>query len=310
MLSFNDGRPIAIIKNGKNHNQIINITDDTETEKNIINNNPLDLIEDIYNIQGNRRNKKKMTRNNMSLIKNALISDDNLYDESLYEIILNAKNDSKNISKKEFKIYDDGIIQPLPRFNKTERAYIAGQTECGKTHYIKNYLKQLRIVFPHKKIFVFSDLESDKEIDVIKNLIRFKIDEGLLNKKPINPELFRDSICVFDDIDSIQNSKLYKYIQTLRDSLLRRGRHEDISVIVTSHLLTNYKDTRIVLNEANSITFFCRSGSVQGVKYLLKTYVGLDKIGIQKILNLPSRWVTIHKNHPQYVLYEKGVYIL
>jgi hypothetical protein len=246
----------------------------------------------------------------MIKIKNSLDKDDDEFLGSMYDIVSDVKDRCRDMSKKELKLFDDGILQPLPRFNKTERCFIAGQTECGKTFYCRKYLEQLRKVFPDKKIYVFSDVEHDDEIDCLKNIVRFKLDDELLNKDPIRPEKFKDSICVFDDVDSIQNPALLKYIQALRDSLLRRGRHEDISCLITSHLLTNYKDTRIILNECNSLTVFCRSGSSHGIKYLLNKYVGLDKKQIQKAMDLPSRWITIHKNHPQYILYEKGAYLI
>jgi hypothetical protein len=303
MLSFKSGRPIAIVKGGKHNNKIIYIN---EEGKQGIQENPLEVLEDIY--EGT--NKKKLSRQDQLAIKQALQTGGNDFDPSLYEIIEGVRDRSKKKSEKDFKIYDEGVIQPLPRFNKTERCFIAGQTECGKTYWCRKYLEQLRKVHPEKQIFVISDVEEDPEIDGIKNLVRFKLDEELIDKNPIKPEKFRDSIVVFDDIDSIQNKKLYAVIQNLRDSLLRRGRHEDISTLITSHLLTNYKDTRIILNECNSITIFCRSGSTYGIKYLLKKYVGLDKKGIEKVINLPSRWVSIYKNYPQYILYEKGVYVL
>ena len=305
MLSFTKGRPIAIIKGGKYDKKIVYISEDNNND--VIKNNPLDMLEDIY--KGS--NKKKLTKNQMLKIKSALIKDDNdELEESIYDIIGDVRKKSKEMSKKELKIYDNGIVQALPRFNKTERCYIAGQTECGKTYYCRKYLEQLRKVHPDKKIYVFSDVEEDPELDSLKNIVRFELDDELLEKEPVKPETFADSICVFDDIDSIQNPKLLKYVQSLRDALLRRGRHEDISCIVTSHLLTNYKDTRILLNECNAITIFARSGSTYGIKYLLNKYVGLDKKQIQKIINLPSRWITIYKNYPQYVIYEKGIYIL
>lgn len=206
---------------------------------------------------------------------------------------------------------NQGILQPLPQFNKSERCYIAAQTGAGKTYYTRKYLEQLLKVYPKKQIFVFSDVEKDPELDVLgKNIVRFKLDDELLEKDPIKPDKFKGSVCVFDDIDSIQNPKLLKYVQTLRDAILRRGRHEDISCIVTSHLLTNYRDTRIVLNEANTITVFCRSGSTFGVKYLLQKYCGFDKAQIDQILKIPSRWITIYKNHPMYIAHEKGIYLV
>ena len=49
--------------------------------------------------------------------------DNSVIAKYLYEIISDVRQKSKEMSKKEFKIYDEGIIQPLPRFNKTERCY-------------------------------------------------------------------------------------------------------------------------------------------------------------------------------------------
>jgi hypothetical protein len=312
MLSFKDinnkGVPVAIIKGGKNNNKIIYIID--ENNKNddnnyLIDNNPLDNVDDVYNT-----NIKKMNRKQILNIKNALMKNNTTEDKTEYDIIINAQKLSKELSKKEFKIFDDGIIQPLPRFNKTERVFCAGQTECGKSYWCKMYLNQMVKVHPDKKIFLFSDVEEDPEIDDIKNLIRFKLDDDLAKKTSIDLSNFDNSICLFDDIDSIQNKLVFKFVQNLRDSILRRGRHNNISCIITSHLITNYGDTRIILNECNSIVLFCRSGSSYQIKYLLSKYVGLDKEQINKIMNLPSRWVKIQKNVPLYITYEKGIYLL
>jgi len=299
MLSFKKGRPIALIKGGKYNNKILYVDDTQEAEP--IENNPLEILSDIYD----KLNKNKLTKEKMLSIKNQLANGDRKDD-----IIASILDKGKELSKREFKIFDDGQIQPLPRFDKTERCYVAGQTECGKSYWVSHYLEQMLKVYPDKKIYIFSDVEEDPELDRLKKITRFTLDEELLDQEPIKPEAFNNSICVFDDIDSIQNPKLLKYIQALRDAILRRGRHEDISCIITSHLLTNYKDTRIILNECNIITIFCKSGSTHGLKYLLKNYIGFDKNQIQRVLDLPSRWVSINKNAPQYVIYEKGCYLI
>lgn len=226
-------------------------------------------------------------------------------------IYVKSRNEAAPEDLPEYVVPDDGLLQPLPLFQKTSRMFVAGQTECGKSYYARKYLEQLLRVFPRKRVYVFSDVEHDPELDCLgKNIVRFKLDDGLLEGDPIKPAVFAGSICVFDDIDSIQNPKLLRYIQNLRDAILRRGRHEDISCIITSHLLTNYRDTRIILNEANSITVFCQTGSTYGIKYLLQKYCGLDKAQIDRIIKLPSRWTTIYKNAPMYVAYEKGIYTL
>jgi len=300
MISFKDlkdSTPIAIIKNGKHNDKII-------FSKSVFKSNePEDILRDL--VKNNNYSKK-----DMELIDDALENNDINKIKQINDLLIKKED---NMTDREFKIYDEGTIQPLPRFKKTERIYITGQTECGKSYFIKQFLKQYRKVYEDKEekpIFLFSDVDEDEEIDAIPGLTRFQLDEGLIETENINPRNFQNSICVFDDIDSIQNKKIYKLICNFRDALLRRGRHENISVIITNHLSTDFRNTRIVLNECNSIVIFPHSGSTHGMKYLLQKYVGLDKKGIEKVLKLPSRWVLIHKNNPQYIMYEKGCYIV
>ncbi len=334
MLSFERGRPIAIIKDGKYNNKIIHLYDPNEkccskcSDKCInrrrkccedckggkcgaglmdadIKNDPLDTLreEDI------RKHKKKLSKEEMSKIRYALKNYEEPDDELLSKIYNLSMKQVSDQSKKEFLLHDDGVINPLPHFKQTERTFIAGPTGSGKSYYTKKYLTQLRKVFPDKKIFIFSDVDEDPELDDIPGIIRVKLDKNMIDK-PIRPAKLADSIVVFDDIDSIQDKEISNSVMKLRDSLLRRGRHEDISVIVTSHLMSNYKDTRIILNEANSITFFPRSGATDAIKYTLKKYCNMNSKEIEKCLKLPSRWVTVYKNYPNYILYEKGVYLL
>lgn len=307
MLSLNShsgGRPIAIIKGGKYHNQIIYLDKD-ENDYDVIDNKPLDVVNDDYI----KKLRKNLTGGQMRRLKNSLKYGEDPGDEDIRDIVRTIVKEGKRKSKKEFLLHDEGIIQPLPNFKKTERAYIAGPTESGKSYFVKNYLLQLRKVHPEMPIYVFSDVDEDEEIDAIPNTTRIPLTEDILYE-PLKPDDFRDSICLFDDVDSIQNKKIYAQIQGFRDALLRRGRHENISTLITSHMMTNYKDTRVILNECNSLVFFPRSGAANAIKYTLKTYVGMDAEDIKKIMILPSRWVMVNKTYPIYVLYEKGVYLV
>ena len=301
MISFKDikdSQPICVIKGGKYNKKII-------------------FCKANYNKLSDPSDKLRMLKeNNNYSYKDSLVIDEALKKQNIDDIqkinkLLCSKGDT--FTDNEFKIYDNGTIQPLPIFNKTERIYITGQTECGKSYFIKQYLNQYRKINKDEEeypIYLFSDVEEDEEIDAIKGLTRFDFDDDLEEKDTIDPRNFSNSICVFDDIDSIQNKKIYNLISNFRDALLRRGRHENITVIITNHLSTDFRNTRIILNESNKIVIFPHSGTTHGMKYLLTKYAGIDKNGINKILNLPSRWVMIHKNSPQYVIYEKGVYIL
>jgi len=307
MLSFNaydNGKPIAIIKGGKYHNKILYLNKKTN-ESGRIEGNPFDNVDGKFL----EMIQKRLSGGQLREVKNILKYGGVAKDDVVHKVVSKIKKEGDKKSLTEFKIHDNGILQPLPNFKKTERAYIAGPTESGKSYFAKKYLAQLVKVHPNKAIYLFSDVKNDPELDVLPNIVRINLDEEFLEDPP-NPELYRNGIALFDDIDSIQNPKIYRAVQNLRDSLLRRGRHENITTLITSHLMTNYKDTRIILNEANSIVFFPRAGATEAIRYTLKKYAGMSNDDLNKALDLPSRWVMVYKSYPSYVLYEKGAYIL
>lgn len=191
---------------------------------------------------------------------------------------------------------------------KRDCLYICAPNQSGKTTYLGEYLKYFKKTFPKKNIFLFSALHEDPILDKYKPT-RVVINEDLLIN-PIKPEDLQGSFCIFDDIDQIRNKKIRKEIYSMIEEILCNGAHNKISIAVTHHLMTNYKETRTILNEASSITFFPKGGSAQQIKYTLKNYYGLSKKQIQEILNLPSRWVTLFRCYPQVILYSKGLYLL
>ena len=139
---------------------------------------------------------------------------------------------------------------------------------------------------------------------------RIKINEELITH-PLKSTDFPDgSLCLFDDTDSIIDPKILKAVESLRNHLIRRGRHEGLYILVSNHMLSDYTKTRIILNECNAITIFPKSGAANGIRYTLKKYCGLTEPQISKIMGLNSRWVTIYKNYPMYVVYDKGAYLL
>ena len=94
------------------------------------------------------------------------------------------------------------------------------------------------------------------------------------------------------------------------NSLLETGRHFNASVIYTSHLPCAGNDTKRILNEAHSITIFPNGLGGRSLKYLLDSYLGLDKEQIKRVKKTDSRWVTIMKSYPMVVLTEKEAYTL
>ena len=79
--------------------------------------------------------------------------------------------------------------------------------------------------------------------------------------------------------------------------------------VVTNHLPTNGKDTRRILNEAHTVTYFPHSAEGK-IKYLLEEYVGLDKKQITYMKKQNSRWCTVFKNYPQCYMVEREVVLL
>ncbi|MFM7990125.1 MAG: hypothetical protein ACKPKO_63500, partial [Candidatus Fonsibacter sp.] len=72
---------------------------------------------------------------------------------------------------------------------------------------------------------------------------RIKLDDSL-HTDPIKVQEFRESVCIFDDIDVISDKKIREVVYNTLNQILEIGRHFKIHCIVTNHLPTNGKDTR------------------------------------------------------------------
>jgi hypothetical protein len=341
MLSFERGRPIAIIKGGKYDGKIVNLFDPNRkccencnmkcvngkckrsfkccdncnkdtcsnykfTKNEAIRSDPYDVLDEDFI----RSHKKKLSIPEMNKIKLALEMNRRPLEDSLGLIYDKCKEEYEKRSRTELIIHDDGEVQPLPNYSSPQRLYISGPSDSGKSTYVGKLLHKYKQVYPDRDIFLLSRINNDDKLDNLGlDIMRITLNEEFLEDTP-SLETLHDSIVIFDDIDSIEDKKLKVKVSGLRDLLLTAGRHENISVIVTNHLLTDYKNTKTILNEVNATTFFPKSGSSHGIKYMLKFYIGLSAKQIQRIFDLPSRWVTIYKHCPMYVIYEKGIYLL
>lgn len=207
----------------------------------------------------------------------------------------------------------DGKYQQIPNDNaskgsKREILYITGPSGSGKSTYTLNYLKQYKKKFKKNEIWLFSALTEDETIDKAKPK-RIIIDERLITE-PIGIEEFKDSLVIFDDIDVIKNKEQREAVYGILNAILETGRHFNISCIITNHLPTAGKDTRRVINESHSITYFPQAGSAGQMKRLLQDYLGLDNATLKKIRKLNTRWATVFKNFPMCILTERLIFSL
>lgn len=215
---------------------------------------------------------------------------------------INKKFDTLNLNS-------NSKFQHLPNSeSEREILYVCGPSGSGKSTYTKNYIKQFKKLKKNYPIYLFSSLPDDPSIDDIEPK-RIIIDDRLISD-PITCEDLKNSLCIFDDIDVISNKKHRDAVYALLNSILEIGRHHSIYCILTNHLPTNGRDTRRILNECHSITYFPHSGGGRGMKYLLSEYLGMDKKTIKKIKNSKSRWATIFKNYPQFAMTENNLFLM
>lgn len=202
----------------------------------------------------------------------------------------------------------DGKYQQIPD-PETERQilYITGASGSGKSTYTANYIKHYKKMFPKNEVYCFSALKEDESLDVVKPK-RIMIDDTVW-KDPIEVGDFADSCVILDDIDVISDKKQREAVYNIMNQILETGRHFKITCIITNHLPTAGKDTRRVLNECHSVTYFPHSGTARGIKYLLQEYLGIDKNQMKKIKGLKSRWCTIFKNYPNVIMCEKDIWL-
>jgi hypothetical protein len=203
---------------------------------------------------------------------------------------------------------NDGKFQQVPD-PETERQilYITGASGSGKSTYTANYIKNYKKMYPKNAVYCFSNLKEDESLDVV-NPQRIEINDDLW-KSPIDVSEFSNSLVVLDDIDVIGDKKQRDAVYNIMNQILETGRHFKIYCVVTNHLPTAGKDTRRILNECHSVTYFPHSGTARGIKYLLQEYLGVDKHQTKKIKGLKSRWATIFKNYPTVIMTEKDIWL-
>jgi hypothetical protein len=300
MLSLEKGKPIGKIRSGKQNGKIIYIdtNDKRKTTKNESESYSSEEVCDCYKCNERRCMKKPCCDNCPYLESSSEESDE--YESSSEEELI----DKIDIS--------DGKVVPVPDIDSRQVVYIAGPSGSGKSTYAAIYLANYKRLFPDNDIIIFSRKERDPVLDKLKPS-RFIIDESIVtNPIDIIKDLKGGACVLFDDTNTFQDDKIKKAVSKLMNDILEIGRSQNIYCVVTSHLVNpnERKDARTIWNEAHTITIFPLSGNRRSISYALKNYCGFDEKDIKKILKVPSRWVTVGKTYPMYILHEKGAWII
>ncbi len=224
----------------------------------------------------------------------------------------NNENDENfegiNKNKDTFKMKNGKMI-PIPNIEIRECIYVSGPSGSGKSTWAAEYASMYKKLFPDNDIIIFSRKEKDPVLDRLKPL-RIKLDNEIINH-PIDPtKELKDSLVIFDDIDTIHDDDLKDELQKLRKDILEIGRADSTYCVSTTHTLLNYQETKPMLIESHNVTFFPEMTPDNQIHNYLKIYVGLSSKQIRKIMFIQSRWVSIYNKNPRYVLYETGCFLL
>lgn len=234
--------------------------------------------------------------------------DDSAIEEpSIKSLLERIKDDSDSTNKIELD--DEGMFELLPNPDPKRREvwYIAGQSGSGKSWIAKQLAMFYHKLFPKRGIYLISKLEKDETLDALKFLKRIPI-QSFIDDYP-RLEEFRETMCIFDDYDTLTGDA-EKVITKIIDDLAIMGRHECVTILALSHYLTNYKKTRLLLNEATHIVVYPLSTSYHALRYLLKNYIGVDEDDIKRHKKLGSRWLMYAKGFPQFMISQRDAELL
>jgi hypothetical protein len=322
MFSLKNGTPIALIEGGRYNGKILGIVKEEDPEYGIYEQDPVDVIVDLLDTKDHDTRRTYSQKDVEEVIERLRENEPPPKNKMRIARLYNeAKMLLKEREGKEI-IVEDGRLIPLPVENvdeeQNERLYITGASGSGKSTYINNWLKMYLKVNRASKIFVFSKKDEDKSLDEgipTRNMMRIALDESFLEDESLSTDDLKDprggrTCVVFDDIESVKNKDVLKEVRRLRDELLETGRSDKLDLIVVTHQIMNWKETKTVINESTSVTVYPRSGTAHAINSFLERYLGLDRNTRKRILSLPSRWVTISKSAPRYVLFEKGAFLL
>lgn len=202
-----------------------------------------------------------------------------------------------------------GKFEVLPNEDiEREVSYTTGSSGSGKSFFISKYLEKYKKKFKKNEIYLFSEVDDDEKINKF-DPIRIQLDDELLNDN-FDYKDFPNSVVIFDDIDAIKDKKIKEEVYKILNSILKMGRHNNCSVLVTNHNASEREKTKNIFCESHFITYFPFGGSGKALSYMLENHAGLDKKQIAYNKKLKSRWICVKKHYPPHIISERDIYIL
>ena len=183
---------------------------------------------------------------------------------------------------------------------KREIFLVSGPSGSGKSHWVRNYVRNYLRLYPDNAVYLISSLKKDSTLDEVGAIQRIDLDK-LVASPPKDAYTWSNSLLIIDDVEGLDKLKAAA-VQHVQDIVASEGRHSKTTMIRAAHLATNYKETRLLLQEAHGYVLFPQAGAHSQYMYLLTKYGGMDKKLAQSLLQIPTRWIYIHHTLPKYIL--------
>jgi hypothetical protein len=203
---------------------------------------------------------------------------------------------------------EHNMVIPFIKRGTNVRTYLAGNSGCGKSSYIRNYIKIYHRLYPDQDIYIFSILENDPSLDAVEHLIqRIDID----NIEDYEVKDFKDCLAIFDDYVGLP-AKKQKVLNYYKNILLKTGRHHGVDVITcTDKLLDGVHSIKDIQHSQYVVVFPQTGGNSGEIISFLKNKLGFNNDNVNKIVdNDTSIWVAIHKTYPFHVITDNEIYLI
>jgi hypothetical protein len=302
-LSFDKAKgavPIAVVKGGEEDGKVLYLHTN-EAPKGERRLKPIQAQRYATELRDVKGTDRAMLMRRLEEARHKNLSPEQLVGETaigkgLYQRILD--DDLKDTA---VELTDAGQFQliPSPDPKRREVFYIAGASGSGKSYIAKSIAECYKKFFPDREVYLISKLGEDNTLDKMEPPPQRLDIESFIEDYPELDE-FKDCLVIFDDYDTF-TGKHEKVVHKLIDDLATMGRHTNTTMLCLSHYLTNYKKTRLLLNEATHIVVYPMATSFHALGYLLKTHIGMSKDDVRDLKKM-GRWVCIYKHYPQWLV--------
>jgi hypothetical protein len=239
--------------------------------------------------------------------------------QSAYEGMLRYLKDK---TKKELLFDEELTIIPCYGYNDVpydRHVFFSGASGSGKSHLVG---KMLEYDARKRPILLFSKVHDDPAYEKLlkkdKNgksrMKHYKIEtaEDLIGM-PTQRDLYEEKgvICLYDDIDTYKDKEVVELLRDHMNNLLETGRHENVSVLATSHKLNAYNKTKCNTSEAEYIVLYPHSNKALSESFM-KERLSLPKKRREYIIDKCSknRYMIIKLSHPMCVIHEHGIVMI